>query len=102
MKKEKKKVTTHVIGDICRLVDYYLREHKEEDKEISGIVFSNEGAKGREPLFDASNSKTGDIFAYWEDEERALFAYQQKNQDLKSRLPKTCSIFLGVGVAQIF
>ena len=93
MKKEKKKVTPHVVGDICRLVDYYLREHKEEDKKISGIIFSNEGAKGREPLFDASNSKTGDIFAYWEDEEKGVICISAKESGFEVKAPKNMQHF---------
>lgn len=93
MKKEKKKVTPHVVGDICRLVDYYLKEHKKENKKISGIVFSNEGAKGREPLFDASNSKTGDIFAYWEDEEKGVICISAKESGFEVKAPKNMRHF---------
>ena len=72
--KEKKKVTKHVIGHILILIKkWQLASSNGVSRPfVEGIVFSNEGAKGRTPLFDASNSKTGDIFAYWKDEKSGI------------------------------
>ena len=64
--KNKKKTTKHVIGRVYRLIQrWQLQEYLKTGKtpEVHGIIFSNEGAKGRPPLFDASKNQTGGIRA---------------------------------------
>lgn len=39
---------------------------------ITGIVFSTEGAKGRTPILDLSFKHSGEISAYWENQEERL------------------------------
>lgn len=36
--------------------------------KTKGIIFSNEGSRGRKPLFDVSEDSSGSIMAYWKDE----------------------------------
>lgn len=65
---EKKKITKHIVGDVYCLVDEFLSKHRKENFKITGLEFSNLGAQGRVPLFDATYSKKGTIMAYWKDE----------------------------------
>ena len=90
---EKKKVTKHTITDLYGNISDYLRRHKEENKKITGIVFSNEGSKGREPLFDVSFGKTNDIFAYWEDEKNGIICVSAKKPGYEVRAPKNMRNF---------
>lgn len=68
LKKQKKKVTKHVVGDVYCLTNEFLSKHRKENFKITGLEFSNLGAQGRIPLFDATYSKKGTIMAYWKDE----------------------------------
>ena len=90
---EKKKVTKHTIKDLYGNISDYLIRHKEENKKITGIVFSNEGSKGREPLFDVSFGQTNDIFAYWEDEKNGIICVSAEKPGYEVRAPKNMRQF---------
>ena len=101
MEKKKKKVAKHVVGPIIRLIcEWQLKTIKESylscAPEINGIIFSNEGSKGREPLFDASKNKTGDAMAYWEDESKGWICISAPEPGYKIRAPKSMKEFFMV------
>ena len=64
----KKKTTRHVIGDVyAKIREWQLDTYPNGAYPfVRGIIFSNEGAKGRELLFDATEFRKKEIFAYWE------------------------------------
>ncbi len=66
------KTTEHTIGNVYfKIFDWKCKMASNgKPVEVFGMVFSNEGSKGRDPLFDISKSQTGDIFAYWKDEKK--------------------------------
>ena len=87
----KKKITKHTIGPmhpsivgICNKI----QEKNKKNPKILGIVFSNEGAKGREPLFDVSYSGTKDIFAYWKDEKEGVLEISASEPGYEIKAPK--------------
>ena len=103
----KKKITKHTIGpmhpsivDICNKI----QEKNKKNPKILGIVFSNEGAKGREPLFDVSYSGTKDIFAYWKDQEKGIICISAEQPGYEIRAPKDMKYFFSgiTAVNQIF
>ena len=69
------KTTEHTIGNVYpKIFDWKCKMASSgKPVEVFGIVFSNEGSKGREPLFDVSSRQTNDIFAYWKDEKKRNF-----------------------------
>ena len=98
MEKKKKKVAKHVVGPIMRLIcEWQLKTIKESylsrAPEINGIIFSNEGSKGREPLFDASKNKTGDAMVYWEDESKGWICISAPEPGYEIRAPKSMKEF---------
>ena len=93
MRKEKKKLTEHTIKSVIDCISLYLSSCEGKGKEIAGIIFSNEGAKGREPLFDVSYSGTKDIFAYWEDQRRGIICISAERPGYEIRAPKNMSNF---------
>lgn len=71
----KKKITKSVIAPVVphiKNLQIKLAEETGQFPVIKGIVFSNEGAQGREVLEDFSENQTGDILAYWEDESKGI------------------------------
>lgn len=84
--KEKKKVTKH----IWRSSMWFMSEFKELDakNQIKQIIFSNEGAKGRKPLFDCSNSLTKDIFVYWKNEKEGILEISASEPGYEIKAPK--------------
>ena len=102
-----KKITKHTIGPmypnivgICNKI----QEKTKKNPKILGIVFSNEGAKGREPLFDVSYSGTKDIFAYWEDQNKGIICISSEQPGYEIRAPKDMKYFFSgvTAVSQIF
>lgn len=92
----KKNVTKHVLGDVYLFLDSYLSEHIEENLVVTGLEFSNLGAQGREPLFDVSYSKTGDIMAYWKDKNRNCIVISTPEPGYEIMAPRRmCSFFHG-------
>ena len=96
MKKQKKKVTKHVIGDVYCLVDDFLSKHKKENFKITGLEFSNSGAQGRKPLFDATYSKKGTIMAYWKDELQNCIVITAPEPGYEIKAPKCLWHFFDV------
>ena len=95
---KKKKTTKHVIGPIMRLIcEWQLKVIKESGSsrapEVNGIIFSNEGSKGRKPLFDASKNKTGDIMVYWENEMKGWLCISHPEPGYEIRVPKSMKEF---------
>ena len=92
----KKNVTKHVLGDVYLFLDSYLSEHIEENLVVTGLEFSNLGAQGRTPLFDASYTETGDIMAYWKDSHRNCIVITAPQPGYEIKSPRRmCSFFHG-------
>lgn len=90
--KRKKKITKNVVGQVFGLIRQwqsivYLKTSK--TPEVNGIIFSNEGSKGRTPLFDASKSQTGGIIAYWEDESKGWICISAPEPGYEIKAPKS-------------
>ena len=110
MTAKKKRTTKHVIGNILILIKKWqlASSNGVSHPFVEGIVFSNEGAKGRTPLFDASNSKTGDIFAYWKDEKSGILEISAPEPGYEIKAPKSMdcyfhkTIFCDYGTAEKF
>ena len=69
---------------------WFMSEFKELDakNQIKQIIFSNEGAKGRKPLFDCSNSLTKDIFVYWKNEKEGVLEISASEPGYEIKAPK--------------
>lgn len=95
MTAKKKRTTKHVIGHILILIKkWQLASSNGVSRPfVEGVVFSNEGAKGRTPLFDASNSKTGDIFAYWKDEKSGILEISAPEPGYEIKAPKSMDCY---------
>ena len=96
--KTENKTTRHVVGPIMPLIYGWQLEAMKKSylsrvPEVNGIVFSNEGSKGREPLFDASKNKTGDIMVYWEDESKGWICISAPEPGYEIRAPKSMKEF---------
>lgn len=96
--KVENKTTRHVVGPIMPLIYGWQLEAMKKSylsrvPEVNGIVFSNEGSKGREPLFDASRSKTKDIMAYWNDKEKGILEISAPEPGYELKTPKTMKDF---------
>lgn len=91
----KKKVTKHVVGDVYTEIDKWAYEMDliRDPVFIDGIIFSNDGSKGRDHLFDASKNGTGDIFAYWKDEERGILEISAPKPGTEIRAPKNMRFY---------
>ena len=91
---EKKKVTKHAVGDVYFFLDEFLSKHKKENFKITGLEFSNLGAQGRRPLFDASRSQKGTIMAYWKDDSKSCVEISAPEPGYEVKAPKSlCSFF---------
>lgn len=93
LQKQKKKVTKHIVGDVYCLVDEFLSKHRKENFKITGIEFSNLGAQGRRPLFDATHSKKGTIMAYWKDESQNCIVITAPEPGFEIKAPKSLRHF---------
>lgn len=87
--KKKKKVTKHVVGDVHHRLLRYVSDHNEEKFEIKGVEFSNSGAQGREPLFDASRHGKGTIMAYWKDDSKSCVEISAPEPGYEVKAPKS-------------
>lgn len=96
MKTEKKKVTKHVVGPVITLIEKWQANSSYNGliyPPVEGIIFSNKGSEGRLPLFDASKNKTGDIFAYWKDEEKGFLEISASEPGYEIKAPVDMSAF---------
>lgn len=93
----KKKTTKHVVDNILDLVKIWQKKSYNGITYplVEGIIFSNTGSKGREPLFDVSRNKTGDIFAYWKDKEKGILEISAPEPGLEIKAPKSMQTFFG-------
>ena len=92
--KTEEKVTKHVLGPVTWRIWTFQNNYakkKEKAPEIVGLIFSNEGSKGREPLFDASLNGTKDIFAYWKDKDKGIIEISSPEPGYEIRAPKDMS-----------
>lgn len=87
--KKKKKVTKHVVGDVHHRLLRYISDHNEENLEVRGVEFSNSGAQGREPLFDASRNGKGTIMAYWKDDSKNCVVISAPEPGFEIKAPKS-------------
>ena len=53
-----KKITEDSLGPLYNMLDDYILKKGNEIPPVTGIIFSNRGADGRKPLFDATENKT--------------------------------------------
>lgn len=92
---EKKKTTEHVVGNVLALVKIWQKKSYNGSTYplVDGIIFSNTGSKGRTPLFDASLNRTGDIFAYWRDEEKGILEISAPEPGYEIKAPKSMADF---------
>lgn len=91
----KKKTTKHVIGDVYTKIWDWKHKLALNGVVVSvlGIVFSNEGSKGREPLFDISKNQTKDIFTYWKDEKNGILEISAPEPGYEIKAPKSMQAF---------
>ena len=89
-----KRTTDHPVRSIIKtIVDWQNTFPKGKIPEINGIVFSNSGALGREPLFDASENNTGDILAYWENKSKKWLCISHPESGYEIRAPQNMDSF---------
>ena len=95
MGKEKKKVTKNPVGNVYETLDLWkdFMDRHGVDISVTGIVFSNEGAKGRNPLFDISEDYTEDIFAYWKDEAKGIIEISAPEPGYEIKAPEDMGEF---------
>lgn len=64
IRRKQMKTTEHAIGNVYpKIFDWKCKMASSgKPVEVFGIVFSNEGSKGRDPLFDISESQITGIF----------------------------------------
>lgn len=87
--KKKKKVTKHVVCNVHHRLLRYISDHNKEKFEIKGVEFSNSGAQGREPLFDASHNGKGTIMAYWKDNSKNCIVISAPEPGYEVKAPKS-------------
>lgn len=97
-----RKVTTSAVGDAYCLIDEFLSKCQKENLRVTGLEFSNLGAQGREPLFDVSYSKTGDIMAYWKDKNRNCIVISAPEPGYEIMAPKVLRHFFDEGKNNYF
>lgn len=83
-----KKITEDSLGPLYNMLDDYILKKGNEIPPVTGIIFSNRGADGRKPLFDATENKTKEIMAYWHDEKTVLLRLLPKSLDMKFEAQK--------------
>ena len=94
-----KKITKSIVGPVVpriKKLQIELAEKCGELPVIRGVVFSNEGARGRESLGDFSENQTGDILAYWENKSKGLICISAPEEGYEVQAPKDLdSMFTG-------
>lgn len=83
------KVTKEPVGSIFHLIrEWRMTTPSYLGIKIHGIIFSNEGAKGREPLFDATEFRKKEIFAYWENRVEGILCISAPEPGYEILAPK--------------
>lgn len=86
---EKKKVTKNILGNVFHKLQIYLSKMPKDGRpRIDGVIFSNKGAMGREPILDASLNETKDIMVYWHDSEKHIFEVTAVDPGYEIKTPK--------------
>lgn len=88
-----KRVTEDSLGPLYNMLDDYILKKGNEIPPVTGIIFSNRGADGRKPLFDATENKTKEIMAYWYDEEKHIIEITAKESGYEIRSPESMNYF---------
>lgn len=76
-----------------KILDDYIRLNERKTFDVNGIIFSNRGADGRKPLFDATENKKKEIMAYWYDEEKHIIEITAKESGYEIRSPESMNYF---------
>lgn len=88
-----KKITEDSLGPFYNLLDDYILKKGNEIHPVIGIIFSNRGADGRKPLFDATKNRTKEIMAYWYDEKNGIIEITAKESGYEIRSPESMNYF---------
>lgn len=88
-----KKITEDSLGPLYNMLDDYILKKGNEIPPVTGIIFSNRGADGRKPLFDATKNKTKEIMAYWYDEKNGIIEITAKESGYEIRSPESMNYF---------
>lgn len=88
-----RKITEDSLGPLYNMLDDYILKKWNEIPPVTGIIFSNKGADGRKPLFDATKNKTKEIMAYWYDEKNGILEITAKKPGYEIRGPKSIEEF---------
>lgn len=88
-----KRVTESSLGPLYNMLDDYILKKGNEIPPVTGIIFSNRGADGRKPLFDATKNKTKEIMAYWYDEKNGIIEITAKESGYEIRSPESMNYF---------
>lgn len=88
-----KRITENSLGPLYKILDDYIRLNERKTFDVNGIIFSNRGADGRKPLFDATENKTKEIMAYWYDEEKHIIEITAKESGYEIRGPESMKAF---------
>lgn len=102
MTEKRKRTTKHVLGDVYQRLDSNLSEHIEENLVVTSLEFSNSGAQGREPLFDASRCQKGTIMAYWKDENKDCIVISAPEPGYEILAPKKMRYFFAGKYSRYF
>lgn len=88
-----KRITENSLGPLYKILDDYIRLNERKTFDVNGIIFSNRGADGRKPLFDATENKKKEIMAYWYDEEKHIIEITAKESGYEIRSPESMNYF---------
>lgn len=88
-----KKITEDSLGPLYNMLDDYILKKGNEIPPVTGIIFSNRGADGRKPLFDATKNKTKEIMAYWYNEKNGIIEITAKEPGYEIRSPESMNYF---------
>ena len=89
-----KGTTMHAVAPIITTIANWQKSFPDDEiPDVKGIIFSNEGAKGRKPLFNASDSQTGNIMGYWEDKAKGWLCISHPVQGYEIKAPEDMKSF---------
>ena len=88
-----KRMTEDSLGPLYKILDDYIRLNERKTFDVNGLIFSNRGADGRKPLFDATENKTKEIMAYWYDEKNGIIEITAKESGYEIRSPESMNYF---------